>query len=432
MSNSEKKKRGGNWIFNNNAIKILSVLVAALIWVVVAMTVGSSVNKTFNTVPVNINLQATQFAEQGLYPVEVDYINVTAMVYGDRIAVNQLSLEDLTATVKPSIEVNEPGLFTLRLVPANTSLDSNLLTSIQYTPSEVMVRVDRLITKNLKIEPVVEGLTTAEGFVQGAQTITPSQITVRGPRAEIEKIDRCVVMKSLSNPLEKTHVEDLPILLLDAQGEQIDVAAKRISMEYNEARLVIETLKRTAISLKVSFLNVPRNFPVDMLPYSMSAYSVEVAGPIDLIGKNIEEVVGYIDLRSVDKENDTFTFPLDIPSAYQNLEGINEVTVTFSSYMWEEASFNISGGVEIINKPDNYDVRVMGDTFYNVKFIGGRGPLSDMTSDDIVMEVDLAEREISEGQIRVPVRISAPTKGFVWAVGEYNVILEVTKNDQVS
>ncbi|MDR2931938.1 MAG: hypothetical protein LBV27_02410, partial [Oscillospiraceae bacterium] len=86
-------------------------------------------------------------------------------------------------------------------------------------------------------------------------------------------------------------------------------------------------------------------------------------------------------------------------------------------------------GLTLLNKPDKYDITVTGDTINNVKFVGYESVLSQMTADDIVMECDLAEREITEGQYQLPVRFSVPTKGFVWATGEYSVILEVKERE---
>ena len=429
MNNGENKKRTDNWVFNNNILIIVSLCVALIVWVVVAMTVDRDIDKVFASVPVNIKLNAEAFADSGFNPVSANISNVSVKVEGDRTALTQLRAEDLVATVRPSIAVTEPDTYMLTLVPASTELDSRLITKIEYTPAEVMVRVDRLMSKTLKVEPIIRGLVMPDAYVQGAQTITPSQITVNGPKAEIDKIAKCVIRKDFSAPLEKTFVDDLPLMLLDARGDEIDIKEKNITINYDEARLVIEMLKRTGLMLNVEFTNIPRNFPIDSLTFLRNADFLEVAAPVDMVGRDDEIIVGYIDMRTIDKQNNTFTFPVEVPSTYQNLDNLTEVRVRFDSAGWEEANFT-ADGITLLNIPDQYDVKISGGAVHNVKFTGRRDIIDEMTGEDIVMEINLADREISEGQFQWPVKISAPTKGLVWAVGEYFAIVEITEKTE--
>ena len=52
----------------------------------------------------------------------------------------------------------------------------------------------------------------------------------------------------------------------------------------------------------------------------------------------------------------------------------------------------------------------------NVKIVGPSEVVSELTAGDIVAEVDVSDREVVTGQIKVPVQVYVPNKGTVWAV----------------
>ena len=41
-----------------------------------------------------------------------------------------------------------------------------------------------------------------------------------------------------------------------------------------------------------------------------------------------------------------------------------------------------------------------------------------------MVRVDLSDMNLRDGKYEIPVSIYAPTKGFVWAVGEYSVTVD--------
>ncbi|MBP0979251.1 MAG: hypothetical protein J6C55_01215, partial [Oscillospiraceae bacterium] len=66
----------------------------------------------------------------------------------------------------------------------------------------------------------------------------------------------------------------------------------------------------------------------------------------------------------------------------------------------------------------------------NIKLIGQEDIISNLISGDIVAEIEINESEISVGQLTVPVKISIPNKGVVWAVGDYSSVITITSKDK--
>ena len=423
-------KPNGQWLENRNAAVIFSLCVAAVIWLVVVLAVGSDAfQNTFTNVPIDIELQNDTFARLNLNPIEISEQFASATVVGDRLAVSSMNAEDLRATVQVSPNVNEPGSYSLRLVPANENYDRTLFKSIAYKPAAIQVKLDTLVSETFIVEPIINGLSMPPDFVRGIETVTPGEITVRGPKAEIEKIAKCVIHAELQDPLERTFVEDFPIKLLDAHGREIDQAASHLIMNAEQTRLVIEMLKITALQLQVRFTNIPDSFPMDELRYTMTADNVEVAAPVDTAGRHSDVILGHIDVRTINRENNSFVFKVPMPSGYQNLDGVEEVTVRFSNLNWEEAEFVVQG-VELLNAPVGYKASIIGDSMYRVTLTGRKDVLAELTAEDIVLQIDLSERQVSVGQHQLPVKISVPNKGLVWAYGtDYGAVVQITANE---
>ncbi len=52
--------------------------------------------------------------------------------------------------------------------------------------------------------------------------------------------------------------------------------------------------------------------------------------------------------------------------------------------------------------------------------------LDNITADDIIAVIDLSDRDIITGEYKVPVKVSVPNKGLVWAYGDYTAVIKVT------
>jgi YbbR domain-containing protein len=429
----DKGRQRKSWIENNKYLMIFSVCVAAVVWLVVLLTVGSdNFKSTFSSVPVNVEMKAPEFAALNLNAIEVANASVSATVSGDRVAISGMVAQELEATVVLPTDITEPGKYSLRLVPANADYDKSLYKSIVYDPPAVMVSLDTLVNKTIPITPVVNGISFMPGYVQGNQVVTPAQVTLRGPKAVMDLIERCVIEAEMIDALDGPFVEDYPVKVLDSKGEELDLEANPVTINYDEARLVIEALKIARLRLRLLLTNVPKGFPEDQLRYFMSNEFIEVEVPADTVAESTEIMVGYLDMRTIDKDNDAFTFPVELPDNYENRDTFNRITVRFNSATWEEAVFTASG-IELLNVPDRYNVEIQGDVLYNITMVGRKDILDTMTAEDIVMEMDLSEIELTEGQHRRPVKISAPTKGLVWASGtDYSAIIEVTEKEQAS
>ena len=406
--------------------RVFSLCVAVLCWVIVAMTNVSEYKETFHNVPLNVAQVSAALAELDLHIMDISQERVSVEVRGERGAIGRLTPEDLTATLQITSNLVEPNVYDLRLVLANPSETFQV---VNYTPRQIRVQVDSLEHRAFEVQPMVSNANTLAGYILEGESVSPKQVIVTGPLASIERIDRCVVLFDVPQALDKTFVTDLPVILLDAQGQEINKEQYHLSLNTNDVQLVITVLREKEFPLELRFTHQPEGFPLDELYYSMSNYEIMAAGPADVIARYQELLLGTVDIRTIALGRNVFTFDVNMPANnIINLDNVNTVTVTFNMAGLSEDVFTVSG-VELMHKPTRYDVSLLTETIPDVMIVGAEGIIETLSSEDIVAAVDLSERDLPPGQYRQPIKISVPNKGLVWAVGEYYAVVQVSEKE---
>lgn len=413
-------------------LQVFALVVAVLLYIAVSITQRDTIERTIHNVPVSLNQTDANLANLRLYIVEGTEYYTDITVVGPRTVVPKLGPDspELATTVRLT-GVTEPGNRDLQLVSAYSG--ELPFTIDRYSPRTAKVRFDRYKTSSFDIKPVVNGLLTPPGYITDNIYTTPGKVMVTGPEADVAKIVRAEVVLELTEPLESNHAPTLSIALKDAQGEEIDPQASHLTMDITETQLVIPVLKQTTLPLEVEFTTPPRGFPVEELRdvLRMSVDSVDVAGPPDVIERLTEIRLGYIDIKNLRPNGNSFPFQVnlkEISDQLRSLDNITTVNVYFEDADWETARFNIRE-IRPVNLPLDYTVEVLYPQLEGIEFVGKAKDLETLTADDIVAEIDLSERELLPGQYTYPVKISAPGRGIVWAVGDHTTIIRVEERE---
>ena len=408
---------------NNTFFKVVSVLIACIIWVVVAMNMKTDIPRAIKEVPVTTDNQTSFISKMGLTVIWDESLFVDVTIEGQRLVVGSIKPEDISVSVDLS-SVNGSGSFSLPLVAENVSGKNFTISSI--SPSTVNLKFDRMVTKKFNVDLEMEGLTVPEeGYLMEEAVVNPTQISITGPDTDIAKIAKCVAFVNYEGNLTKTTTFTSDIVLLDKDGHEID--ASMLTMDVKQAEVVVPILKTVDLPVTVSFLNAPANLNLDTLKYTISNETITVAGPVDEIGKHSEIVLGYIDFKSLDLDS-SFTFDVELPEEFTNVAHTETVTVTFDWTDMVEKEFTITN-LSLMNIPTDYTAKLLTNKITKVKVIGPAQVLESMTSDDLVAQIDLSKRAVETGQFKTAVTISAPTKNLVWTVGDYTAVVVVSEKE---
>ena len=413
-------------IFDNKTfLVVLSVVMAFFAWLFVALDSNDTKGKTISGVSIDMEEVDESIGKLGLSTISSEQPKVSVRVEGVIYDIGNLTADDIR--VYPDIsKVTTAGMHTIEL-KGEVVDGSKDITIEEISPSSIQIKFDSLQTKTLEIKAKLSGYSApADNYLIRDVSVSPSSVAITGPAEDIARISQCVVEKDIDQELTSSYTETLPLKFLDADGNELDL--KYVVSDVTEARVTIPILKKKVVPVTLDFINVPDGFPVDELDFTISNEEIEVAGPPEAIDSYASILLGQIDIKSLDL-NKTESFEVKLPTGFVNTQNIQNVLVQFNSEGMIKKSFNVSN-IVVQNVPLNYEAQATTQEITNVEIVGPQEIVESLVAGDIVATVDLqASSSITSGQVELPVTISVPKKGLVWAVGDYKAIVLIEENN---
>jgi len=205
-------KRLGRVLTNNIWLKLLALVLAFVLWVLVAQINNPVRTLTFNNVKVIPIGTDVLDAEGKVYQVldNSDVAKVT--VRAPESVISSITAADITAVADLS-QIGEDGT-----VPIVYSLDR--AESIVADHDVLSVSVENRITKYVNITWQTVG-TVGEGCVQGKVNLERNRIEVTGPESAVNRVSYAQVTIDLDDAV-KTISADMEIILYDAKGIRVE------------------------------------------------------------------------------------------------------------------------------------------------------------------------------------------------------------------
>lgn len=407
-------------IFDNRTfLVVLSIVVAFIAWLAVSLDSNDTKGKTITGVAIDMQDVDESIGKLGLSTISTEQPKVSVRVEGRVYDIGNLEAADLR--VYPDISrVTTAGVHTVSL-KGEIRDGTKQVTVKEISPASIQLKFDSLQTKTLDIRAKLSGYSApADSYLIRAVSVSPINVELTGPAEDISRISQCVVEKEISQELTSSYNETLPLKFLDVDGNELDL--KYVTSSVTEARVTIPILKKKVVPVTLGFLNVPDGFPVDRLDFQLSNDEIEVAGPAEAIDKYKEVPLGQIDIKSLDI-GDTESFEVKLPTGFVNTNNIQNILVQFNSEGMVKKGFNVEN-IVVENAPLGYEAKATTPQITNVQVIGPQTIVESLLAGDIVATIDLKESSsIDSGQVELPVKISIPKKGLVWAVGDYKAIV---------
>lgn len=397
---------------------ILSLVIAFFVWMA-AMLAAPEITKHIKDVPITVDIPTSAMLEV----VEGEDTKVSLVLDGKQFEIGNYGPENVRVIADASA-ITEPGTYEVPLIVSDNGTRSYSVTSI--SPSTVSLTFEARTKKLLQIQPSITGLTTPDNYIAPENEITldPSAVEISGAESFISRVERAVIEVNFTREVSSTQSQNSKIVYYDENGNRLET--EDISYFHQDVSSVAITIpvKRVAtIPLSVSFLNIPENFPEEELSYSLSVDSITVAAEDSVLRNHSSLVLGYIDFKQMNLlTSSQMDFAVQLPDGFTDMDDIEVVTVSFDAD--DLASTNLSlKNFQIVNIPDGYTATVNEESL-RVHVIGRKSIISGISAGDFVVKVDLSDINLRSGKYEIPVSIYAPTKGFVWAVGEYSVTVQ--------
>lgn len=417
----EKKKSSGRG--TDFSLRILALVAAIISWFVLSITQYPTINKTITGVPVDFSLEDTQAQEKGLAALNYKDITVDVEIKGMNYEIGGYTANDLSATVKLD-EVTKEGTYKLDIDVKSTHA-ADRCTVVSVTPQTVEVDFDRITTKKFEVVPEAPLITADSGYTLKDASVSPSEVTIEGPKNELDNINKVTARISQSKKIkEDITLSTDELIFYDADDNKMD-DSKLSPTDETQFDINFVVYKKKTLNLKVDISGCPKNFNLDSLPMTMSENSLSVISP-NLEGNETEDVVvGTIPLSGINLAK-AFEFTIPIPQEEVNLNGTDTVKVTFDGKGYTSREFTVEADkISLINRPAGMTSNLETKKLSGIVIYGPEDVVEKLKNEDIYAQVDLSGI-YEEGSYTRSAVIYAPDYDNVWCYGT-NTVQVVTK-----
>jgi len=250
----------------NIGLKILSVILAAILWLVITNVDNPEETRRFSDVPVNILNEDVIASLDQVYDItEGETIDFT--IEARRLVRDKLEKSDFVVTADFS------NMSAVNSVPIEISCprygDEVVVVDGKY--QNMKVSLEKLIEEPFKVNIIQNGVVAEDLFV-GEQTASPNIITVSGPKGRVERIAEVVVEVDVSGVSKSFKTVAKP-KVLDADGREID--ASKLTFNEDLIDVNISIYKTKAINLLITTAGDPaRGYTMTNVEYEPKQITV--------------------------------------------------------------------------------------------------------------------------------------------------------------
>lgn len=201
-------------LMNNLGLKILAFLAAGMLWLLVVNIDDPVTSATYQDVAVTVINQEVLAEEQQTFQIVDNTQTVDVTVTARRSVLNRIRQENITATA----DMRELTLKTQ--IPISVSITGYDYVDAEASPRNLQVRLEDEETKSFPIVPTTTG-TVRDGYVLGNIQAVPENVSIRGPKSVVDRIDRVEASVNVSG-LSQDNVLSSELVLYDDEGSEID------------------------------------------------------------------------------------------------------------------------------------------------------------------------------------------------------------------
>lgn len=401
-------------IFHNWGLKLGSLVLAYLLWLLVKQFGDPVESATFRGIPVTLTNTELLDEQNKVYEVLDNTDKVTVTVRAPGSIIDDLDASDIVAVADMS-KLTEINTIAITFSVQNGDTVDN----IRGNPDVLRLNVEDRSTKPVNVSCSIVG-EVADGYIVAGVQQDQNRIQVTGPESQVSRIRYANLEIDVSGAT--SDVSDyVNIQLYDAEGNLLDLPS--VTKSVNSVRLKVEVLAAKEIPVILNYTGLPadgflatgevlRDPSTIMIAGSLS--DLNSVNAITIPAENLDitgatgNVVRSIDIRSLVTAS-------GVRLADSSFNGIVTATVYIEPEV--ERTLEISpANISILNVPEEVRVR-RGETDspYQLIISGLEADISQITEDMLRASIDMAawmeEEDLEEllpGEYQIPVTFNLP------------------------
>ncbi|MBO5341000.1 MAG: hypothetical protein J6A62_08395 [Oscillospiraceae bacterium] len=396
---------------------LISILIASTIWMYVRVGEDPELENRVRDIPVTVSGDRV-LENQGLMVDSLSHECVTLVWKGRWNDVSRLGNDNVSVSVDVS-RITEPGTYeleyTINFPPAVPQSAVSLQTSY---PEQITVTVSKIYSKTFDIHPVFKG-SVAAGYQAGQFILDPETVLVSGTQEKVDSINEVQVILDQKD-LKSSFSGDLPLVLVDERGRQIEHAGLRFSAETVYTYLPIVVMKEIPLDIDI----ITGGGATDKnIEYKITPKTITVSGPEEEMAHLDKLTLGSIDLAQV-MGSYTHEYPVFVPADMENVSGISKATVEITVKDLNTKTVEVEN-IELANVPKGYKAALVTQAL-TIVLRGTPESLDKVQTSQIRVVADLAELSAT-GSYNVPVKVYLYADSGVGVIGQNNVVVNLTK-----
>lgn len=378
-------------LFNNFGYKLLSVVLAIVLWIVVVNISDSAVTVQIEDIPVE-QLNGEIFDDlDKLYEVSSgDTVDI--IVKGRRSIVSELDVDDFIATADLST-MSVTGAVQIFVKPKSSAVEKDI--SITVVDNTMTLILESKASTQFPIKIKTMGA-TRDGYAVAGTYASPNIVTVEGPESSVAKVTDVEVLVDVANK-DDTFVETATVYLYDAYGEKIENNKLTVSVETVDVTVNIYPTKEVPVT--VGTVGKPADgYTVSEVIYQPQ--TVEIIGlqeDLDRVEAIVAESISVAGL-SEDLQT-TINLTEDLPDGITIPQSSSEVVITITIEKLDEKVFKpLISDIELTNKNDKFKYLVSLSDDFAIEISGLSSSLEDLSLSDLGLSVDCTDLTLGDNK----------------------------------
>lgn len=386
-----------NKILSHIDLKILSLVIAILVWVVVANVDDYKTTKQISGIEIEF-INGSAITERNKVYEVPEGTTIDVIVKGRRSVVENLSRDDFKAVADLS-KMSVTNAVIVEVSALRSAVDKEI--SIAYTNNAVIVEVEDKVEKQFPIT-VRANSSVAEGYAISNKTATPNLITVKGAESVVNTIEQVIVNVNVSRAKETITAIGEPVFL-NYSGEAIDLS--KIEYDVSSVEVTVDIQKTKELRVNVKTKGEPKSgYVISSVDYQPTTILV-VGDTVDLA--RVEEIL--IDDVDVTGSSDTVETSVQIadylPSGITLAQDVEEIMIKVLVEKVRERTMTIRpDDINIIGEKNGYEYIISEDEPLEVQVSGLKETIDNLQVHDLIPNIDVSDYGVGTHEIVLGLR----------------------------
>ena len=419
---------------NNFGLKLISVLIAIVIWYIV-VDIDDPIETMTYTVKVTVVNEAYIANGKQIYHIDDSNKTVGVTLRANRSTLRNVREDDITVTADLTqiVDLERDPV----MVPLTAECRGIAASNITLARTTIPITIESIATKTFAVAVDTRESVPSEEFEVGSMTVSPDQIVINGPESIINQIDTAVAQIDVTGmTIDSTRMAKLVLLGKDQSVISEDTIQDDLSFEGGkpEVTVYVELWKRRSdVELAVDYAGTPApGYHVEsvvvtpdtitvvgdssaLLQLTRNSNVIRIPEEFVNIEGASEDVGAEIDLAEIMPENMRLA---------RNTAEEATVTVAVRSDQTRDLVLDVDR-LQVLNLDPNLAVSY-GQAELTVRIKGSGAMLEDITGENVVASIDL--QGLGPGETTVPVNFELPPGVSV----EEGVSLTITLKEKVT